>query len=178
MMLVSSENGLRTFGETLPRLVMNAPVWKKGRWLLLVSFLSAFYLLSSKSALPEPHLSSRSLLTSAQWYESDVEKAVVSKSGETEVHLPDNMVQNWNKGSRIRQASIMIGDQHKLIFEPCMETHLNHARKWGYPTHILKHDLSGKAGWIRFVLEKSLHILSLLVSEMAKASHERADWIV
>ncbi|CAD6577901.1 MAG: hypothetical protein ASARMPRED_008449 [Alectoria sarmentosa] len=157
---------------------MNAPVRKRGRWPLLVSFLSAFYLLSSKSALPEPHLSSRSLLTSAQWYESDVEKAVVSKSGETEVHLPDNMVQNWNKGSRIRQASVMIGDQHKLIFEPCMETHLDHARKWGYPTHILKHDLSGKAGWIRLVLEKSLHILSLLVSEMAKASHERADWVI
>lgn len=148
------------------------------RWLVLVSFLSAFYLLSRKSASPEPHLLSRSLLTSAQWHESDVKNAVGSKTGEVEVHIPDNMIQSWKKGSRIRQASMIIGDQHKLIFEPSMETHLDHARKWGYPTHILKHDLSGKAGWIRLVLEKSLHVLSLLVSEMAKASHERADWIV
>ena len=148
------------------------------RWLVLFSFLSTFYFLSRKSASPEPHLLSRSLLTSAEWHQSDVENAVDSKNGEVEVHIPENMMQSWKKGPRIRQASIIIGDQHKSIFEPCMETHLDHARKWGYPTHILKHDLSGKAGWIRLVLEKSLHVLSLLVSEMAKASHERADWIV
>ncbi len=150
----------------------------KRRWLVLVSFLSILYILSRKSAPPEPHLLSRSLLTSAQWHQSDVEKAVGSKTGEVEVHIPDNMMQNWGKGSRIRQASMVIGDQHRSVFEPCIETHLEYGRKWGYPTHILKHDLSGKAGWIRLVLEKSLHVLSLLVSEMEKASHERADWIV
>lgn len=150
----------------------------KARWLVLGFFLSAFYYLSRISAPPEPHLLSRSLLTSAQWHESDVEKAVAHETGEVEVHIPDNMMQNWKMGSRVRQASMAIGDQHRSVFEPCVETHLAHARIWGYPTHILKHDLSRKAGWIRLVLEKSLHVLSLLVSEMAKASHERADWIV
>lgn len=157
---------------------MIAPLRKKGRWVVLVCFLSTLYLVSRKSTPPRLHLLSRSLLTSAQWHESDVENAVMSKSGEVEVHVPDNMMQNWAKGSRIRQATIVIGDQHSAIFEPCVQTHLDHARTWGYPTHILKHDLSGKAGWVKLVLEKSLHVLSLLVSEMAKASHERADWIV
>ena len=56
-----------------------------------------------------------------------------------------------------------------------MDTQLTQERKWGYASHILKHDLSGKSDRIRLVLEKSVHVLSLLVSEMAKASHERAD---
>lgn len=157
---------------------MIAPLRKKVRWLIFVSFLSIIFLLSRRSARPEVYQSSRSLLTSVQWHESDVVNAVDVKTGEVEVHLPDNMMMNWGVGSRIRQASMIIGDQHTSIFEPCMETHLDHARQWGYPTHILKHDLSRKAGWIRLVLEKSLHVLSLMVSEMAKAAHERADWIV
>lgn len=157
---------------------MIASVRKKGRWVVFFCLLSALYILSRNSAPPKPHQSSRSPLTSAQWHESQVENAVMSKTGEVEVHIPANMKQNWAQGSRIRQASIIIGDQHSSVFEPCMQTHLEHARIWGYSTHILKHDLSGKAGWGRLVLERSLHVLSLLVSEMAKASHERADWIV
>lgn len=72
---------------------MIAPVRKKGRWLILVSFLSAFYFLSRKSAPPEPYRLSRSLPASAQWRDSDVENAVDSKTGEVEVHIPDNMMQ-------------------------------------------------------------------------------------
>lgn len=157
---------------------MIAPVRKKGRWSLVISCLLILYSLSRYSAPREPHLGSRSLLTSAQWHGSDVENAVGSTTGEVEVHIPDNMMQNWEKGSRIRQASMTIGNQHMSVFKPCMETHLAYGRKWGYPTHILKHDLSRKAGWVRLVLETTLHVLSLLVSEMAKESHERADWIV
>ena len=55
-----------------------------------------------------------------------------------------------------------------------METHIKHARQWGYPTHISKHDPSGNSGQIRLVLEKALHVLSMLMSEAVKASHERA----
>ena len=164
--------------EKLPRLVMIAPLRKKTRWLVFVCLFSTIFFLSGRSARPKAYLSSRSLLTSAQWHESDVVNAVNMKTGEVEVHIPDNMMMNWEQGSRIRQASMIVGDQHASVFGPCMETHLDHARQWGYPTHILRHDLSRKAGWIRLVLEKSLHVLSLMVSEMAKAAHERADWIV
>ena len=151
---------------------------KTVRGIILISFFTAFYLLSRRSTAPEPHLLSRSGLASTQWHASDFETAAHFKTGQVEVHIPDNMMHNWTRGPRIRQASIIFENQRKSIFEPCMETHIDHGRKWGYPTHILKHDLSGKAGWIRLVLEKLLHVLSLLVSEMAKASYEQADWIV
>ena len=101
---------------------MIAPVRKKGRWALLISCLLILYSLSRYSAPREPHLGSRSLLTSAQWHGSDVENAVGSTTGEVEVHIPDNMMQNWEKGSRIRQASMIIGNQHMSVFKPCMET--------------------------------------------------------
>lgn len=45
-----------------------------------------------------------------------------------------------------------------------METHIKHARQWGYPTHISRHDPSGNSGQIRLVLEKALHVLSMCMT--------------
>lgn len=57
-------------------------------------------------------------------------------------------------GARIRQACMFFSSNdavHKVeanvAYERSMKTHLKHAAKWGYPSHILRQDIVGHGKW-------------------------------
>jgi hypothetical protein len=58
-------------------------------------------------------------------------------------------------GPRIRQATMLFGTSRdrgqNVMYERATKTHLKHAERWGYPTHILRQDIVGKGDWKRLV---------------------------
>lgn len=92
------------------------------------------------------------------------------------------------KVSKIHQVTMILdgdGPEHE-VYERALKTHLAHAERWGYETHILREDIvgSGKSGrdskghWQSGVFKKPLYLLSLVINELAKPSEERAEWIM
>ena len=69
----------------------------------------------------------------------------------------------------------MIYDTDKFngIYQRAVDTHHKHGQQWGYPTHILRHDIV-EAGYFN----KQAFVLSLISGEMAKPYGKRAEWIV
>ena len=92
------------------------------------------------------------------------------------------------KVSKIHQVTMILdgdGPEHE-VYERALKTHLAHAERWGYETHILREDIvgSGKSGrdskghWQSGVFKKPLYLLSLVINELAKPREERAEWIM
>ena len=40
-----------------------------------------------------------------------------------------------------------------MAYERSMTTHLKHAEKWGYPSHVLREDIIGQGKWEKLVLQ-------------------------
>lgn len=57
-----------------------------------------------------------------------------------------------------------------------MRTHLKHAEKWGYKSHISREDINGKGEWE--VFGKLVYLQSIIVGELTKPIGKRAEWIV
>lgn len=62
-------------------------------------------------------------------------------------------------GARIRQACMLFGKndavdgvEESVAYERSIKTHLKHAAKWGYPSHILRQDIIGHGKWEVLVL--------------------------
>ncbi|KAL6713675.1 hypothetical protein ACLMJK_009140 [Lecanora helva] len=84
-------------------------------------------------------------------------------------------------GPRIRQASMLFGTGEKgedVTYERAIKTHLQHGERWGYTTHVLRHDIVGKDDFKVLVFGKLLYLQSLIVQEMARPFGKRAEWIV
>lgn len=72
------------------------------------------------------------------------------------------------------------------MYERALETHVAHSKRWGYQTQVLCQDMIGSedgrnrdAGrWKTDVFGKPLYLLSLVVSELAKPTEQRSEWIV
>lgn len=83
---------------------------------------------------------------------------------------------------KVRQVSMRVYNAtnatNDALDERCMATHLDHGRRWGYPTHILREDVRGKGQWRQLLFSKPLYMLSLAVAEMAKPVDERTEWLV
>ena len=57
-------------------------------------------------------------------------------------------------GARIRQACMLFSSENtahqmgaNVVYERSVKTHLKHAEKWGYPSHILREDIIGQGKW-------------------------------
>ena len=70
-------------------------------------------------------------------------------------------------GARIRQACMLFPSEDKshemganVVYERSIRTHLKHAEKWGYPSHILREDIIGQGKWEKLVrpLYKTTHV--------------------
>ena len=62
-------------------------------------------------------------------------------------------------GARIRQACMLFGSDDaakqmgaNVVYERSVRTHLKHAERWGYPSHILREDIVGQGQWEALVL--------------------------
>ena len=83
---------------------------------------------------------------------------------------------------KICQVSMLVHNStnatNDALDERCMTTHIEHGKRWGYPTYILRQDVKGKGQWRELIFSKPLYMLSITVAEMAKATQERAEWLV
>ncbi|KAF6217639.1 hypothetical protein HO133_006741 [Letharia lupina] len=88
-------------------------------------------------------------------------------------------------GARIRQACMLFSSEdtaHQMganaVYERSVRTHLKHAEKWGYPSHILREDIIGHGKWEVLVFGKLLYLQSIIIAELTKPIGKRAEWIV
>lgn len=65
-----------------------------------------------------------------------------------------------------------------MVYERSVRTHLKHAEKWGYPSHVLREDIIGQGKWEVLVFGKLLYLQSIIVAEMTKPMGKRAEWII
>ncbi|KAI9882418.1 MAG: stress-responsive transcription factor hsf1 [Watsoniomyces obsoletus] len=56
-------------------------------------------------------------------------------------------------------------------YEGAIRSHERHAEQYGYPMHVLRHDIS-QGYW-----NKPTYILSLVIQELSKAPEERSEWL-
>lgn len=84
------------------------------------------------------------------------------------------MLESQEGGPRVRQATMIYEtDKFNAVYERSVDSHIRHGDQWGYPTHILRHDIV-EAGFFN----KPAYILGLIIAEMAKPYGKRAGWIV
>lgn len=72
--------------------------------------------------------------------------------------------------SNITKVSILYGERNEN-YEGAVESHLRHAKRQGYPVHVLRNDIA-RGFW-----NKPTYLLSILVQELSKPVEERAQWI-
>ena len=77
---------------------------------------------------------------------------------------------------RLMQASMISGYEPGSPHERCLETHVRHGHRWGYPTHVLRKNLV--PGYHHGAFNKAAHLLNLIMSEMSKDEGKRAEWIL
>lgn len=76
-----------------------------------------------------------------------------------------------NDLQRIAKASMLYG-QYNNLYERALRSHARHAQRWGYPMHVLRHDIS-VGFW-----SKPTYLLSLVLQELRKPAEERVDWLL
>ncbi|KAJ5431864.1 hypothetical protein N7445_008362 [Penicillium cf. griseofulvum] len=76
-----------------------------------------------------------------------------------------------NKLQRVAKVSMLYGETNHM-YERALQSHERHGKRWGYPMHILRQDIS-----IGF-WNKPSYLLSLVISEMAKPAGERMEWLM
>ena len=64
------------------------------------------------------------------------------------------------------------------LYEACFKSHLKHGEQWGYATDVLHRSILGDSDISKIYFSKELHILNILITELAKAEDERAQWLV
>lgn len=102
----------------------------------------------------------------------------LSKSPKAKPEL-NSYDEQFEGGPRVVQATMVYESDHAPHYERALDTHIKHGEKWGYPTHVLRHDLinadyfNGKA-----FFNKPAYLLSLILKELANPPGRRAEWIV
>ena len=85
---------------------------------------------------------------------------------------------------RILQATMMFGHNYKGLNERTLQSHAEHASRWGYGNHVLTREIvgagaiEGEGEWNTFIFSKLLYIMRIMIMELEKPRDERAEWIV
>ena len=82
------------------------------------------------------------------------------------------------KRPRILQATMMFGDKYVGLNERTLQSHVDHAKRWGYGDYLLSREIVGAGQWDKFIFCKILHVLDLIIGESKKPKEERAEWVV
>ena len=77
---------------------------------------------------------------------------------------------------RLLQASMISGHEPGSPHERCLETHVKHGQRWGYPTNVLRQNLV--PGFHNGAFNKVAHLLNIIMGEMTKDVDKRAEWIL
>ena len=68
---------------------------------------------------------------------------------------------------------MLFGGSSNEIDEQSLNTHIEHGKRWGYPTEILRQNVIGSDNSLELCFSKPSYMLSILISEMAKPEDER-----
>ena len=114
---------------------------------------------------------------------STAQSAVSSNSSSTHAEfVPEAANRGSNVSeknrSRILQATMMFGNTYLGLNERTLQSHSDHAKRWGYGDHILRREIVGTGQWDKFIFSKILHLLNLIIGELKKPMKERAEWVV
>lgn len=82
------------------------------------------------------------------------------------------------KRPRILQATMMFGDKYIGLNERTLQSHVDHAKRWGYGDHLLRREIVGAGQWDKFIFSKLLHMLNLIMEELKRPREEQAEWVV
>lgn len=89
-----------------------------------------------------------------------------------------------DRNSRILQATMMFGHNYKGLNERALQSHAEHASRWGYGNHVLTREIvgageiEGEGEWKKYIFSKILYILRIMTMELEKPRDKRAEWIV
>ena len=72
----------------------------------------------------------------------------------------------------------MFGDKYTGLNEKTLQSHIDHAERWGYEDHILRREIVGAGEWDKFIFCKILHVLDLIIRELKRPREDRAQWIM
>ncbi|KAJ5457197.1 hypothetical protein N7530_012471, partial [Penicillium desertorum] len=76
-----------------------------------------------------------------------------------------------NKLQRVAKVSMLYGETNHM-YERALQSHERHGKRWGYPMHILRQDIS-VGFW-----NKPSYLLSLVINELTKPAGERKEWLM
>ena len=76
------------------------------------------------------------------------------------------------------QATMMFGDKYNGLNERALQSHIDHAKRWGYGDYILRREIVGAGQWDKLIFSKLLHVLNLILEELKRPREERAEWVV
>ena len=85
---------------------------------------------------------------------------------------------------KILQATMMFGHRYKGLNERTLQSHADHAKRWGYGNHVLTREIvgagavEGEGVWDKYIFSKILYLLRIMTMELEKPREERAEWIV
>ena len=103
----------------------------------------------------------------------------VSASADSVPETPDRTSDVSGKNRpKILQATMMFGDKYDGLNERTLQSHVDHAKRWGYGDFILRREIVGAGQWDKLIFSKVLHVLNLIVEELKRPREERAEWVV
>ena len=76
---------------------------------------------------------------------------------------------------RILQVSIVFGKSESATIQRSLKLHIQHGKRWGISTRILRQDVLGKGEWLKLVFDKIIYLQGLMIEEMAKFQNERSE---
>jgi hypothetical protein len=76
-----------------------------------------------------------------------------------------------NKSSRVAKVSMLYGETNHM-YERALKSHERHGKRWGYPMHVLRQDIS-VGFW-----NKPSYLMALVIDELAKPPGERMEWLM
>ena len=79
---------------------------------------------------------------------------------------------------RILQVSMVFGKSESVTIERSLKLHIQHGKRWGVSTRILRQDVLGKGDWLKLVFDKIMYLQGLMIEEMAKSPDQRSEWVV
>lgn len=78
---------------------------------------------------------------------------------------------------RILQATMFFGD-FLGDNQRTLQSHIEHANRWGYGNYILRREIVGAGQWDKYIFSKELLLLELIMGQLKRPREERAEWVM
>lgn len=129
----------------------------------------------------EPTTKSEEIIVDSQTSTPPISLPSNQTSAQADIVLDAKHQTNYvseEKRPRILQATMMFGNKYVGVNGRTLQSHVDHAIRWGYGNHILRREIVGAGQWDKFIFSKILHVLNLIIGELKRPKEERAEWVM